>query len=482
MTRRRAAALIVFLTMLVTYLYVSDDATNWNTTARMDLIYAVAERGVLEIDEWHANTGDKAFFRGHYYSDKSIGTALLGLPFYLVLKAIVTSPVIAGCCGGVLGDALQRGPHSAAFHQLAVSFVTFFVVSLPSALVAAVTVLFAARFAPLWAAVLAGVAYGLGTLALPYGNVLFGHQLAAALAFGGFYVLWLVAAAGGDRRLLWLAGTLLGAAAISEYATIPMTSAVLAWAAWRLRSLRALVPVIGPMLPFVALQAAYNWAAFGHPLVTGYAYEVNFPGLLDQGLYGFVLPTPDRLYGVTFSPFRGLFYLSPFLLLAVPGTISMWRAAPAERGTVLLIGVVAMAIIIYGAAYVIWWGGWSVGPRHLAPMLPFLVAPIACAFAQWLRSVPGAIAISLLVFASIANVGVQALGGSGLPADSYANPLFDYSLPRFLMGDIRPNLGTALGLGNRASVLAMAAVVVALTVAAVVVARRDAEPRIVPSA
>ncbi|HSR19808.1 MAG TPA: hypothetical protein VLL49_02740, partial [Anaerolineales bacterium] len=55
----------------------------WNGNSRLGLIRAVVERGTLQIDAFHDapgwTTGDKAFFNGHYYSDKAIGASLLGL-------------------------------------------------------------------------------------------------------------------------------------------------------------------------------------------------------------------------------------------------------------------------------------------------------------------------------------------------------------------------------------------------------------------
>ena len=37
------------------------------------------------------------------------------------------------------------------------------------------------------------------------------------------------------------------------------------------------------------------------------------------------LPTLDGIWGITFSAYRGLFLLSPWLLLALPGFVIWWR-------------------------------------------------------------------------------------------------------------------------------------------------------------
>ena len=72
--RRRHEALI-FLLLLVCSGYFLPRAgrSDWNATARADLVFAVVDHGVLWIDDYHENTGDKAYFEGHYYPVGSIG-------------------------------------------------------------------------------------------------------------------------------------------------------------------------------------------------------------------------------------------------------------------------------------------------------------------------------------------------------------------------------------------------------------------------
>ena len=59
-----------------------------NEKSRVALIAAVVERHRLDIDDGHAMTGDKAWYEGHYYSDKAIGTAVLGVPVYAAYREI----------------------------------------------------------------------------------------------------------------------------------------------------------------------------------------------------------------------------------------------------------------------------------------------------------------------------------------------------------------------------------------------------------
>src|SRR5690242_1605126 len=58
---------------------------SWNQTSHYDLIRSL-HAGRTTIDRYQDNTGDKAVYRGHYYSARAPGLALMALPFYDTLK------------------------------------------------------------------------------------------------------------------------------------------------------------------------------------------------------------------------------------------------------------------------------------------------------------------------------------------------------------------------------------------------------------
>ena len=139
---RQAYAITVFLILLVAYGYFMPKWADWAANSRADLVYALVDEGVLTIDTYHENTGDKAFFEGHYYTDKSLGPSLVALPFYAVFKVIATLPPVQNLIenGGNLGrfsDTLnpegQGYRPQAMYEGMALTFITFFAVSVPSA-------------------------------------------------------------------------------------------------------------------------------------------------------------------------------------------------------------------------------------------------------------------------------------------------------------------------------------------------------------
>src|SRR5712692_1948470 len=59
-----------------------------NEYSRYDLVLAFINDHTTRIDPYHENTGDKAFYNGHYYSDKAPGSALLAAPAYALLRSV----------------------------------------------------------------------------------------------------------------------------------------------------------------------------------------------------------------------------------------------------------------------------------------------------------------------------------------------------------------------------------------------------------
>src|SRR5215212_11685629 len=87
MTSKGVSLILVFLALFC-YSYFFQVA-GWNQNSRMALIMSVVHHHQLNIDPYAEITGDKALYNGHYYSDKAIGTAVLGVPVYAVLSKLL---------------------------------------------------------------------------------------------------------------------------------------------------------------------------------------------------------------------------------------------------------------------------------------------------------------------------------------------------------------------------------------------------------
>ena len=80
-----------------------------------------------------------------------------------------------------------------------------------------------------------------------------------------------------------------------------------------------------------------------------------------------------------FGTYRGFLILSPFLILAAPGFVRMWRKRALRPECLLCLGVTVF-YLLFTSSYYMWDGGASMASRHLVPMFPFLTVAAAFAF------------------------------------------------------------------------------------------------------
>ena len=108
---------------------------------------------------------------------------------------------------------------------------------------------------------------------------------------------------------------------------------------------------------------AYSHRVFG--TVIPYYYLSNDP-------HGLGIYFGEGLYGVLFSPARGIFVYSPVLLVVFAMTAKYWRAI-ADRALAVVAISAFVAIAVASAAHPEWWGGLCYGARLLCDAIPWLV-------------------------------------------------------------------------------------------------------------
>ena len=426
----RAIPALLFALVLAAYAYFAPfiGFEGANVNSRFNLTYAIAEQGTLAIDAYHENTGDKAWHGGHYYSDKAPGPSLAAVPVYWLLKWV-----------GVDEEPLMR-------HGL-----TLAVVGLPSAIAAVLFYALLGLLTPLGRGLRAAatLAYALGTLVFPFSTVFYGHAPAAAGALGAFFLLAAMRKGALPARLplAALAGLLAGGAVLCDYPALLLAVLLTGYAAATLRAPRRLAAwLAGAALP-LGLLLAYNQRCFGHPLANAYAWHVSYEH--STGVLGVGWPRLSALWGITFSPYRGLFHQSPFLLAALPGAWMLLRRCGA-RAEAIVCAAAAAAFLLFNAGYAYWDGVGTSGPRFLIPCLPFLALLAATPLRKW----PGPVlALSLL------SIGIMAVIAATDPRAEWrvAQPLVNFNLFLLSRDLLADNLGLRAGLSGRESLLPLLA-------------------------
>ena len=402
---RARREIIVALALLFCYGFFRQ-VPAWNEYSRYDLVRALVEDGTTRIDRYEQNTGDKAFYNGHEYSDKAPGTAFMGVPVYLLLT------LSSSAAGSGTPDPLT-----------AVQALALGVSGVPTVLLVLLLLRFLRPTVGEGWALVVSLGYGLGSIAFPFATMFFGHAASAFFLFASFYLLWGWRADRRDWRPL-LAGLLAGCAVLTEIPVVLGVAILGLYALWLGRG-QALRFILGG-IPILLVLMTYNWLTFGGPLTLGYQYATLFGEQNSQGIVSIVWPSWTTTTDLLFGP-RGLLRLAPWFGIAPLGMLAYRRRV--VRAEVVVCVAICGAFLAYNSGALNPFGGWTPGPRYLLPALPFAAVLVALAPRAFRPLVVLLMAVAVAVF-FVATVTMP-----NAP-EMYRDPLTELWLPRLLNRDI----------------------------------------------
>lgn len=374
--KRIAEWLFLLAFFAAAYFYAG---AGWNQNATFDLTRAVVERHTFAIDAYAGNTGDVSYANGHVYANKAPALSFLAaIPYAVVHRAGIANLAVASYLCTVFACGI-------------------FFALIPAILYRA------ARdrgIDPLWAATLA-LTVAFATELLPYSTLLM-----VAVPSGSLMLLALTS------RRAWLAGFAAALAAGMYYLCAPAL-VVIALA----RGRRTLVPFLAGALPPLLGLAWYQYVCFGGIFTN--ALAKTDPRFLQNGTR-FGPPSLDALYGITVSPYRGLLFFAPVLLLSL---MFLFR----ERAA-LAISVVFFA---FNVCFLNWEAGFALGARYLVPLIPLL--GLALMRVRWRAAV---VALAVLSFA----INFAATAVDPQPSGTIPRPLTQYILPLLVRGHFSPGV------------------------------------------
>lgn len=418
MRESQRRSLGIFLVLFVSYAWF-DSGGGWNQNGRFDQVRAVVEQGRLAVDDYllwnlvtddtgspryrrivlsdpetrsprmpRANTLDLSVHDGHYYPNKPPGVTLLALPAYFALHG------------------LERGfgldPDDWWVQNWNAYLTSVFSVALLSALGGALLFGSLRRLfpdAPEPPLAGAALAYGLGTLVLPYATFLVDHSVVATAELLAFRLV-LEARERPDAagRLLFGAGLAAGVGVVLNNSALLSAAAlgVYALAGVRPRLRSAWFAVGG--LPPALLLGAYHQAVFGNAFSIPQNHQLEiFQTRTAAVLSVFDWPDWSVLPKILFFPYRGLFFACPVLLLSIYGGLRLWRGG--RRPEAALVAGVSALFLALNCSFNAWHGGSGIGPRYLIPALPFLGLALGPAFlrAPRISTIFAAVSVGLML-------------------------------------------------------------------------------------
>ena len=303
-------------------------------------------------------------------------------------------------------------------------------------------------------AIFAAFTFGLATPAWGWATAFFGHALAGSCLFLAFTAICYLKQSQPkkwrDTILGFVVGALLSWAIVVEYPSAISSAIIAAFGIttilpWeRKRKVQVLAGAMIGSVIFITPLLLYNANAFDSPFHVGYQEHQIFEGH-KQGIVGITYPRLNVLYKILFSQYRGIFWLSPILIIFPFAFYRQLRLLKLRNITVTAMIIIAY-YLLFNSAYYYWDGVWSTGPRYITPILPFVCLPIARLWTQAdsriNKALFGLFSLSFLISLICVSVTMAS-------PNKYANPLFDFLIPKFLKGRIRTilNLFSNMHLG-----------------------------------
>jgi hypothetical protein len=390
---RRIAEWLFLLTFAVYAWFYA--GAGWNQNALFDTTRAMVERHTFTIDAYASNTGDVGRYAGHIYANKAPGLSWLAAVPYALLYAFERDP----------GDPVSIGINA--------YLCTLVVVAAIAALIPALLYSFARKrgVSPLWAATVA-LTIAFATQVMPYSTMFMVHAPSGAL---------MLLALTTERRAL--AGVAAALAASMNYLCAPLVVLIVLVRGWR--ALAAAVP------PLVAL-ALFQKVCFGGYFRTSIAtMDERF---VDRGALLGILgrPSLEAFAGITISPYRGLFFYAPVLLLAIAGAV-LWFRSRRDRPELAIVAAMTLVFFGFNVSFNGWEAGFGIGARYLVPLIPlFGLAMLHCR--GFLR--PLLVTLAAVSFA----INFTATAVDPLPSASIPSPLTQYLVPLLLHGRFSPDV------------------------------------------
>lgn len=440
-------AIIIAAGMLLSFAYFfKGNSGDSNQNARYDLTRAIVEEHTLRIDSYHQNTASKALYNQHYYSDKAPGLSLTAVPVWAAAHE-----------AAALADVPGRESSEGKVFRLKTYFSTLAVVGLPTALAAAcIYSLALALGASPTGAAFGAITFGIGTPMWTYAILFRSHATVAALLLFAFVAALAVRNAHSPRRAFFLGVAIAlpaGWATLTEYPAAPAAAVLAILGLVHAKQSKSSVSHLAGGIAVAGLFCAavlmsYQYLAFGSPFHVSYSYttyDVAPPSPeMGNGFFGLSYPRMKVLWEVLFGRYRGLFQLAPVLVVAPLGFVLLWRRRPEWHASILAIAALVGYYVVFNASYRYWDGGYSTGPRHIAPLLPFLCFALSLLW-TWSRPIYRLAMSILALYGSF--IALMAVCTDPMPGTDVKSPVQELFWPAFRSGNLATsNVGKILGL------------------------------------
>jgi len=382
-----------FYVLIVCFTEIYPRIGNENT--QYALTQAVVDDHSFIVDRFITPTmEDKAFNDGHYYSDKPPGCSLLMIPLYIFFRGLL----------GIYKEPLTQ----------------WLVIITSICLYSSISVVIYYHLLLLFGIKRRRVAhtflYVFGTLCFCYSTIGVQEQFVTPLVLASFFF----ALAYDDRKGMFFSGLFAGLSFFTRYQTLVMVIWLIPFLFLDKQKRKNLLFFLIPFGLVASALLLYNKVCFSHPLIFSTAKFATATGRLPRSVQFWIPPVSD-IKEMLISPWRGLFFFSPFLLYSLPGFFQIYKE-DWKKG--LLLAFSALSFFGFFFFNRLWYGGSDYGFRYMTPGLPLFAMSASFMFERIRYN-------KLFVFLSVVSILVCTLGVVTSPFSIYysqANPEHNASI------------------------------------------------------
>ncbi|MFH0876157.1 MAG: glycosyltransferase family 39 protein [archaeon] len=365
----------IFLTIWLIYIFfISGFGGNWLADSMLSESLSIVNDYTFVADNY-VKEGckeigcDYAFYEGHFYSGFAPGPTLLAVPLLFVFKPVFM----------LLPESFMGYTNVHLSLILANILATVFISSLLGALLAVLVYWFSKYFTKSKKIrLLTAFTFAFGTLFFVYSTEYASRVMASFFVFLAFYLLFRAKHSSVRNRDLFLAGLFCGLSVFTEYTQAIVVVFVAIYLLTFLRDKRVLYFFLGGFIIFLAL-ISYHQFIFGGPFSTAYGTRMAHYAIDDlaYGVYGTAIPTSESLWGLSFSPEKGLFIYVPVSILSLLGfALVLKNRSHKYFIEMFIVALIVSGFFLYNASLGHWRANCGFGPRYLIVIMPFLMLPM----------------------------------------------------------------------------------------------------------
>lgn len=395
----------LFLTIWLIYIFfINSYGGDYMTDSTLSSTLSLVDKGTFIVDDYvkegcKQTTGcDYSYYNSHFYSGYAPGMTLLAVPLYIISK-----PLFYLIPHNFLGYP-DNQMKLIFLNFLATIFISSLLSALMTIMVYDITQYFTKNK---YHRLISSLVLSFGTLLFIYSTEYYDGTVSTFFIFLSFYLLFKIKNNQEkiiSSKLLFLAGLCAGFSVFLKYHQIIPVLFLSIYLLTFLRNKKILYFLAGLIVPGILLLG-YHQLIYGNPLDTPYKHRMNDFALntVSTGFYQIVGPEFKSIYGLSFSPEKGLFLYMPILLLSLIGLFYMFKERNYTKEAILIL-IFFFGLFLFNSSLVdsSWQGNCSFGPRYLIPFLPFLALPLVFAFNK--------IKPLLFIFISILSIFINLLG------------------------------------------------------------------------